>query len=227
MDGPPGRIFALTDVFPAFRTALNASTEWPGVLLWTQGGDSVFLAVSDESIPELRRQVQWIFSQLATTIGVDLATLQERYRKEFGIGQAPEGSRVTILHLSDIHLGSREARLRLPRVQDLLTNLGSDLGESGEAVIPLISGDLMDSPAEENLDQVRAFLSTLRTLGTEKPVIVLGNDDVRRDGDLLMPLRRRCRSSRILTLFGGLISTALGSLVLTLSVAADLLGANW
>src|ERR1019366_4823081 len=72
MEDPPEKVFSLTDVFPAFRTALAASTEWPGILLWTRGGDAVFLAVSGDSRSDLRRQARWIFSHLGTSIGVDL-----------------------------------------------------------------------------------------------------------------------------------------------------------
>jgi hypothetical protein len=189
MDGPPSKIFSLTDVFPAFRTALAASTEWPGILLWTQRGDSIFLTVSSDSASELRREARWIFSHLSTSIGIDLALLKEQYHREFRRKVDAAGSRVTVLHLSDIHLGCREAGLRLPRVQDLLSNLISDLGEFGESVIPLVSGDLMDSPEEDNLDRVRAFLSILGGLGTEKPVVLLGNHDVRKGGILSENLR--------------------------------------
>lgn len=189
MEDPPEKVFSLTDVFPAFRTALAASTEWPGILLWTRGGDAVFLAVSGDSRSDLRRQARWIFSHLGTSIGVDLGLLKEQYYREFRLDVGAANSRVTILQVSDIHLGCREAGLRLPRVQDLLSNLISDLGEFGESVIPLVSGDLMDSPDEDNLDRVRLFLSNLGSLGTEKPVVLLGNHDVRKDGILSENLR--------------------------------------
>ncbi len=158
MDAPPQKVFSLTDVFPAFRTALAASTEWPGILLWVRGGDSVFLPVSDDSLAKLHEQTHWIFSHLSTSIGVDIALLKQQYLRAFPGEAGPADSRVTVLHLSDIHLGCREAGLRLPRVQDLLANLVSDLGEFGESVIPLVTGDLMDSPEEDNLDLVRSFL---------------------------------------------------------------------
>jgi hypothetical protein len=189
MDAPPDRIFSLTDVFPAFRTALAASTDWPGVLLWIKDGDAVFLAVSGKSSSVFRRQMHWIFSHLGTSIGIDLSLLREQYHREFKDEIAPTGSRVTVLHLSDIHLGSREAGLRLRRVEDLLSNLVSDLGGLDETVIPLVSGDLMDSPEEDNLDRVRSFLGVLERLGTEEPVVLLGNHDVRKSGFLSEDLR--------------------------------------
>jgi hypothetical protein len=189
MEDPPQRIFSLTDVFPAFRTALAASTEWPGVLLWTQRGDSIFLSLSVQSSKKLVEQAHWIFSHLGTAIGVDLELLKEQYYREFPEVSSRPSERITIVHLSDIHLGCREAGLRLPRVQDILSNLINDLGADGEAIIPLVSGDLMDSPEEENLDRVRAFLSLLGNLGTEPPIVLLGNHDVRKDGYLSEDLR--------------------------------------
>ncbi len=189
MEDPPDRVFSLTDVFPAFRTALAASTEWPGVLLWTRGGDSVFLSLSSESESGLTKQARWIFSHLGTTIGVDLELLKDQYYREFPETLSRSSERITIVHLSDIHLGCREAGLRLPHIQSMLTNLVNDLDQSGQSVIPLVSGDLMDSPDEDNLDRVRAFLGTLQNIGTEAPIVLLGNHDVRRDGYLSEDLR--------------------------------------
>jgi hypothetical protein len=188
MEDPPDRIFSLTDVFPAFRTALAASTDWPGVLFWTKA-ESEFLPLSGDSMASARRQANWIFSHLSTTLGVDLELLKTQYYREFPELCSPAASRVTILHLSDIHLGSREASLRLPRIESILSTLIDDLDEAGRRVIPLVSGDLMDSPNEENLDRVRSFLGLLGRLGTERPVVLLGNHDVRNDGYLSENLR--------------------------------------
>ncbi len=188
MQDPPDRIFSLTDVFPSFKTALAASTDWPGVLLWTQSGDSIFLHVGTE-VSEARERTRWIFSHLSTTIGVDLELLKMQFSREFSGAATSASKRLTIVHLSDIHLGSRDASLRLPRVQSILANLINDLGEYGETVLPLISGDLMDNPDEDNLDRVRSFLGMLSTLGTEPPIVLLGNHDVRNDGYLSENLR--------------------------------------
>jgi hypothetical protein len=197
---PPEQIFSLTNVFPAFRTALSASSDWPGVLIWTQGGDSVFLPLgTDLSAAHVR--AHWIFSHLSTRLGADLELLKSQFMLEFAEARMPASSRLTIVHLSDIHLGSRAASLRLPRIQDILANLINDLGEYAEAVIPLVSGDLMDNPDEDNLDRVRAFLGFLSSLGTEKPIVLLGNHDVRRNGylsdDLKMAMQINDRSDAV------------------------------
>jgi hypothetical protein len=189
MEDPPDRVFSLTDVFPAFRTALAASTEWPGVLFWTKT-DSAFLPLSSDSTAIVQRQAHWIFSHLSTTIGVDLELLKTQYYREFPQVSSASASRVTIVHLSDIHLGSREASMRLPRIEAILSGVVDDLDENGRRVIPLVSGDLMDSPTEDNLDRVRAFVGLLARLGTESPILLLGNHDVRNDGYLSENLRQ-------------------------------------
>lgn len=192
---PEKGVFPLVDVFPAFRTALAAATEWPGILLWTPHGDSVFLPLSGGSVKTATHQGRWLFSHISTTVGLDLELLKEQYYREFAEALSPP-TRVTILHISDIHLGCREASLRLRRVEDILASLIDDLGDSQEAVIPLVSGDLMDSPDEDNLDRVRTFLGTLQRLGTEEPIVLLGNHDVRKDGYLAENLKMAMQIDR-------------------------------
>ena len=62
--------------------------------------------------------------------------------------------------------------------------------------MPVITGDLMDSPSEENLGDVRAFMSFLRNTGIREPAVVLGNHDVRDDGWLNPKLDQAVNISR-------------------------------
>jgi len=179
---PPREIVTLTDVFPAFRAALADSVNWPGVLLWTRTGDSVFLPFHSQSIREIEARAHWIFSHLATAIGVDLELLRDQYRTEFSQRRSKR-STLHVIHISDVHIGSREANLRLDRVQQLILNLVREL-DDGSRIVPIVSGDLMDSPDEANLGGVKAFLRFVSTLGTEEPITLLGNHDVRQDGYL-------------------------------------------
>lgn len=59
---PPHGVFSLTDVFHAFKTALNESLRWPGVLLWTRLGDSVFLPFGSLNERDIEERAVWIFS---------------------------------------------------------------------------------------------------------------------------------------------------------------------
>jgi hypothetical protein len=51
----------------------------------------------------------------------------------------------------------------MPRVQTLLRSVIDELGED-DPIFPIITGDLMDTPKEENLGDVRAFFGFLNTL---------------------------------------------------------------
>ncbi len=171
---------ALSNLFPAFTTALSSINEWPGVLVWLESGESMFFPISE--LPIFYKQLHWIFSQLATTQMIDLQQLSVCYLKEFGKVSASKDN-VAVIHLSDLHIGSSEANKKLPRLKQLVLNIVSDYKETGGVVVA-ISGDLMDSPTEHCLNEVRLFLDDLAVLTEEYPIICLGNRDVREGSDL-------------------------------------------
>src|SRR5262249_541593 len=133
LENPPENTFTLNDIFPAFRTALANANQWPGVLVWTNSGDSEFFPVVPTP-SQIKKQSGWLFSHLATAFGVDLELLKKQYCAEFprAVQQAKE---VVIIHLSDIHIGSRQASTRLPRLQQLVRNLIAEVGENRRFVL--------------------------------------------------------------------------------------------
>jgi predicted MPP superfamily phosphohydrolase len=179
---PParGQIMGLQDVFPAFRTALMDSTSWPGVLLWTQRGEGVFLPFWTRSLGTVRERAHWMFSHLSTTTGLDPKLFKHQYLRSIGMSD-DDNQRLTILQMSDIHLGCPQANQALPRLQQLARNIVRESG-GGSAVLPIVSGDLIDDPDEDYHDQFRAFHDMLRNLANHPPILLLGNHDVRRDG---------------------------------------------
>jgi hypothetical protein len=186
---PPRDTLVLNDLFPAFRTALASINEWPGVLLWLNSGDSKFFSI-DES-PLFHKQLHWLFSHLATSRLIDLEELGTLYENEF-VEKTPRINEVTIIHLSDVHIGSKQASLRLPRLVQLVRNVIQEIGENRKFVIA-VSGDLMDNPDERNLNEVRSFLDTLANLTDEAIITCLGNHDVRKDGYLAENLKMAMR----------------------------------
>jgi Calcineurin-like phosphoesterase len=177
----------LDHVFPAFKVAFADVTRWPGLLVWTPSGDAVFFELS-KNVPVVRERLRWLVSRLSGSYGQpDLQSIRTEYGLKI-LSARPDPSPLRILHLSDLHLGSDLARRRLDRVQTILGSVVNELGEDGP-IVPVITGDLMDSPSEENLGDVRSFMSFLLSLGIEKPVVVLGNHDVREDGWLSDKLR--------------------------------------
>lgn len=182
LEAPPPSLFSLTDIFPAFRTALAESNRWPGVLVWSMHGDSTLLPLPREGKGRAQSSLHWIFSQLEKIGGSDLGLIRSQYLKEHPDAGSSR-SLVHFIHLSDIHLGSREADSRLPRIQQLIRNLSIEL-EGASKLIPVLSGDILESPTEENVNRARMFMDFLDNLGTEEPIIVLGNHDVRSNGCL-------------------------------------------
>lgn len=192
-EGPRERVrLELGNVFPAFRVALANATRWPGVLVWTPSGDAAFYD-TPASRHEAREALRWLFSHLAVSMGSpDLALLRDQYERERIGGKDSEVMPLRILHLSDIHLGSRVAQRRLPRVKQLVQMVAAELGEHAP-LVPVVSGDLMDTPDDAHLDAVRDFIEFLHSVGSEEPVVVLGNHDVRKDGWLSPDLQNALR----------------------------------
>lgn len=194
LEQQPREEIALDHVFPAFKVAFAEVTRWPGLLLWTPQGDAAFFELSRDKAT-IRERVRWLLSHLATNVGhPDLGLLKQQFSAAV-VKAAPLASQVRIVHLSDLHLGSQLARRRMPRVQSLIQTVISELGDEGP-IVPVITGDLMDTPSEENLGDVRSFVGFLESLGIEKPVVVLGNHDVREDGWLNPKLDQALNLSR-------------------------------
>ncbi len=181
LDGPPGTQLELTNVFPAFKTALAKSAVWPGLLIWTSPRNSVFLPFSDTNFHHIEREAEWVFSHLAVSTGVDLEVLEQRFYEEFRNARNRVRSIVRMVHMSDLHIGSTEASRRLPRVEQFVRTIASESDGVSE-LIPIISGDLIDSPSEAYYDQARLFLNSVMNVCGQAPILVLGNHDVRQSG---------------------------------------------
>jgi 3',5'-cyclic AMP phosphodiesterase CpdA len=188
LNDPPTQQLELTNVFPAFRTALAKSAVWPGLLIWTSPSNSVFLPFSDTNFRHIHREAEWVFSHLAVSTGVDLELLEQRFYEQFRAARNRVRSIVRMVHLSDLHIGSTEAFRRLPRVEQFVRTIANEAEGPGE-LIPIISGDLIDTPTEQYYDQARSFLNTVSNVCGNQPILVLGNHDVRDSGYGLEDLR--------------------------------------
>ena len=191
--------FTITDVYPPFHSALSKSTRWPGILLWRRTGEPLFFPLPSEK-PE--DAIYWIFSRadhLATTPG-DLLT--HHYLDAFPSCRIDAGSRLTLLHLSDTHIGCKQSIERIVRVKELLKDyMNRNQGDS--SVVFLLSGDIMQTPDENNVICANDFHDYLKDLqpGGQDPIFVLGNHDVRRKG----VLRNRPASSSLFPAFNARI----------------------
>ena len=91
--------------------------------------------------------------------------------------------------MSDLHFGNQIAEQRQMRVIRILEEYISKL-EDGAFFIPIISGDIMDSPNYRNEHKYNQFKELLGYNGLNNPVCVLGNHDVDIKG-ILSFLRRQ------------------------------------
>lgn len=167
---------SLEHVFPAFKVALGESTKWPGVLIWAnKGEDAVFLPIRRDD------ELEWLFVNLSRmSLGPDLSSLKKQYLSEVASFRQETPS-LSLVHISDIHLGSSLANQKLPRIKALIRKTISELEGTG-AILPVVTGDLMDNPNQENLQRVRDFLDFLSEAADVEPLVVLGNHDMREDG---------------------------------------------
>lgn len=187
----PQKDFAITDVYPPFHSALSKSTRWPGILLWRRSDEPLFFPLPAEKTEEA---IHWVFSKtddLATAPG---HRLTHHYLDAFPSCRIHAGSRLTFLHMSDTHIGSRKSIERIIRVKELVKDyMNKNQGDS--SVVFLVSGDIMQTPDETNVicaNDFHDFLKDLHPRGQD-PIFVLGNHDVRRKG----VLRNRPASSSL------------------------------
>ena len=187
----PQKDFAITDIYPPFHSALSKSTRWPGILLWRRGDEPLFFPLPAEN-PE--DAIQWIFSKVDDLADTPGHLLTHLYLDVFPSCRIDAASRLSLVHLSDTHIGSRNSIERIIRVKDLLKDyVNENRGDS--SVRFLLSGDVMQSPDESNVicaNDFHDYLKDLLPCGQD-PIFVLGNHDVRKKG----VLRNRTASSSL------------------------------
>ncbi|MER5466853.1 metallophosphoesterase [Streptomyces sp. NPDC002668] len=176
------------------RDALRRRDEWPGAIFILRDGRSLFLPLDTA------------YERLATLVRYGLphhdpartwSILNEDEEWEF----PPPPGRRRLLHLSDLHLGTRRAA----RAQDfLLANLGR--------FMPLdhvvISGDLFDNPLAKHREVYEHFAHQVRRRTGKLPVVVPGNHDQRILGNSFLRLGSRRRQLVELDWSRGLVHDA-------------------
>jgi UDP-2,3-diacylglucosamine pyrophosphatase LpxH len=174
---------AITDVYPPFHSALSKSTRWPGILLWRRSDEPMFFPLPVE---EAEDAIHWVFSRVDDLANTPGHLLTRHYLDAFPSCRIRAGSRLTLLHLSDTHIGSKKSIERIVRVKDLLKDyMNRNRGDS--SVVFLVSGDVMQTPDESNVicaNDLYDYLKDLQPSGQD-PIFVPGNHDVRRKGVLL------------------------------------------
>lgn len=191
----PEKDFAITDIYPPFHSALSKSTRWPGILLWRKSDEPMFFPLPTDN-PE--DAIQWIFSRVDDLANSSVHHLMRLYMDAFPSCRIDGASRLTLVHLSDTHIGSKNSIERIIRVKDLLKDYVND-NRGDSSVQFLLSGDIMQSPDEGNVicaNDFHDYLKDLQPCGRD-PIFVLGNHDLRRKG----VLRNRPASSSLIPAF--------------------------
>jgi len=183
------------DLLLTSKIFLSKSTRWPGILLWRRTDEPLFFPLPAEKTEDA---ILWIFSKVDDTANLRGHHMTDHYLDAFPSCRIHAGSRLTLLHLSDTHIGCKQSIERIIRVKDLLKDyMNRNQGDS--SVVFLLSGDIMQTPDESNVicaNDFHAYLKDLQPRGQD-PIFVLGNHDVRRKG----VLRNRPTSSSLVPAF--------------------------
>jgi len=163
---------AILNVFPKFETALNQIENWAGVFLWNDN-DSLFLPVRNES------DLYHIFHIIRYEDN-SFHYLREQFEKKYKPKEY-----AYLFHLSDLHFGNKLAEKRMMRIIRVLENKIQTLDEKS-TLIPVITGDLMNTPSSANHQTYLQFEELLLTKGFEKSIYILGNHDVDTSGFIKM-----------------------------------------
>lgn len=166
----------IESVHPVIEIALRSATRWPGLLLWRNRHGWFF----ELDASRMGEDLDWIFSHLA--VGGIIELVKERYDERRARRSLP----LQLIHMSDLHLGWKAGRQRLARIISLVSSVAATLKQW--PMVPVITGDLMETPTDDNLDLLRQFLEPLRMACATDSVIVLGNHDVRKGGILAQEL---------------------------------------
>ena len=160
------------DPFPALRVLADQPIAAPGVLFWTRLGSACALPLQ-EAFDFLRRDLLSALSGgLRATDSAIAAQASSRRSKR-------------VLHLSDLHIGLKEATHRRSYLKRHLRGLLPSIDRVA------VTGDLFDTPSEDlraSFDEFRRDIED----GTGKRLLVVpGNHDVRIKGNAIGGLGRR------------------------------------
>jgi len=162
------RDISILNAFIKFETAYNKIEQWPGVLLWNEN-ESLFIPVENED------DVYQIY---------DILKFERDsfyfLRHEFA-HRLHDSKYGYIFHLSDLHFGNGIAERTKLRTIKILEKQLSEL-EDASTALPLITGDLMDSPNQVNKQAYADFTELLISKGFDQPIHILGNHDIDESG---------------------------------------------
>lgn len=161
----------LLDPFPPLRQLFTTSTFEPATVCWTWSGDTVVIPQEAGAVGRLLEMVQSIPPW--------------RLWSELKRLHRPEAPAFNLLQLSDLHFGaSAVTNRKLSYVEQHLRDRIDAIRSIGGIVQPVITGDLMDTPNKENLEEFEAFRNRLTDHSKTDVICIPGNHDMRKKGFL-------------------------------------------
>lgn len=174
--GTSERNFEVLDPVPAFSGALHAAPDWPGFQFWTQTGGSAFARLDEAQglVRSLRHAIHPGRRPRTFPWSVPNADLDCALRE--WTQQSARGYR-RLLHLSDLHFGTRDA----VENQALLDAELRDVVQTVDRVV--ITGDLFNTPKKDYAPLFTNFRNNITHLaGGREPISITGNHDQRMIG---------------------------------------------
>ncbi len=158
------------DPLPPIVSLIRAPENWPGVLFWDKTGESSFVPAREHS------DLANLYSDLHFKRFDSVDELIRNLLAEYLADELRKRKRsVTLVHLSDLHFGTKEATQNLQCLESELHRLT----KSKQIDRVVITGDLLDLPDKILLDQFEAFRSRLVELTGKDPIVIPGNHDQR------------------------------------------------
>ncbi len=166
-------ICEILDPFPSVAKLAEDPASWPGILFWSNTGKSAFVPL--EEAPKLYEDLIDILNNEQQ----DVDTMLESYRLK--------KTSKKIMHLSDLHFGSRDAL----KNRSYLTACMENILPKVDRIV--ITGDLLDNPNGDAGIHCRDFVQMLHHSFGKEPIIVPGNHDQRVLGNIGENLREIVR----------------------------------
>ncbi len=168
---PPDGSLNLFDVCTPFRYATKRMHDWPALLIW----DS-----SDATLIPLGSSIAEANSLLHEAVQcLNRVRNLTEFHENFATRASTDRQLVHLLQISDVHLGSAEARSRSRHVLSQLAHIRQGLGKRA---IPILSGDLLETPSQDLIPEAVDFIENFERAVGEKCFFVPGNHDWRSGG---------------------------------------------
>lgn len=150
-------------VFKRLKELVENIDSLPGLLLW-DNEDSIFIPVKNKI------DIINIFKYIKVNDSNPIHKLKKHY-EPYQIFLNKTKNRISLLHLSDLHIGKANEQNQ-KRLLELITK-HAELS----SCIPIVTGDLVDTPSKENFKKVANFMKEIKLI-VDTPVIkVFGNHD--------------------------------------------------